>query len=408
MSCGGPLTAMVLAVVAALGAGCGGGDDSVGAPPEPWTGCRLEPSGPGPAGTADPDVEVIASDLEVPWGLTFLPNGDMLVTERPGRLRLISDGTVLPDPVLEISIPTPEPLFGDESFGFEGGLLDVLLHPEFADNRQFYLFSNVADAAGEPIGRVERYVLADDGTSATLDRVIIDDLPAGLHHQGGRMSIGPDGMLYVSVGAFEPAEAQNPDSLAGSLLRLDLDGGLPADNPTPGSPVFVSGIRNSQGYDWFDDDHIVMVDHGPSGIELDMPDLRGFDEVNVVTAGDNLGWPEIWGCDEGDGLVTPVLSWEDPVPPTGAIYYRGDLIPEWTNSFLFTTVGGDPGQHIHRVVFDSDDPRTVLSHETHLRHEFGRLRTIVADPDGALYVMTSNCDNRGECPPDRDVIVRLS
>ena len=111
-----------------------------------------------------------------------------------------------------------------------------------------------------------------------------------------------------------------------------------------------------------------------------------------------------------EGLVSPVLTWEEPVPPTGAVFYRGDLIPEWTGSFLFTTVGLDDrqsGRHLHRVVFDEGDPYTVLSHEVYLHNVYGRLRTIVSDAEGWLYVMTSNCDNRGTCPPEGDVILRI-
>ena len=146
-------------------------------------------------------------------------------------------------------------------------------------------------------------------------------------------------MLYVGVGACEPHDAQNPDTLAEELLRRDLKGGIPANNPDPDSYVFASGIRNTQGFDWFDDRHIVMVDHRPSCIELGRRDLRGWDEVNFVTAGNNLGWPTIWGCDAQEGLVSPVLTWEHTVLPSGAVFCRGDLISEWTDSFLFTTVG---------------------------------------------------------------------
>lgn len=381
--------------------------------------CQLVQGEPGPPGTVELGVEVIVDGLEIPWGLAILPSGDLLVTERPGRLRLIQEGEVIPEPVLEFGISMPDPLFEIDFLGSEGGLLGVLLHPEFDTNRQFYLFYNIDNADDVQIGRMERYVLSDNGRSATFDRVILDNLPAGLHHQGGRMQIGPDGMLYVGVGAYDPPEAQNPDTVAGKLLRMDLDGNIPADNPDPGSYIFVSGIRNTQGYDWFDDQHIVLVDHGPSGLELGRQDLSGYDEVNVVTAGDNLGWPRIWGCDAQEGLVSPVLAWEDAVPPTGALFYRGHLIPEWTNSFLITTVGlGDiptalgldsrpGGRHLHRVEFDNDDPYTILSHEVYLYNAYGRLRTIVSDADGWLYVMTSNCDNRGTCPPEGDKILRI-
>ncbi len=377
--------------------------------------CQLIQGEPGRAGEVKLHVEVIADGLEIPWGLVILPSGDLLVTERPGRVRLIQAGEIVLEPVLEFGVSILPPLGGHPIAGSEGGLLGLLLHPEFDTNRQFYIFYNIDNEDDLSVGRIERYVLSDDGRSATLDRLIIDDLPAGLHHQGGRMRLGPDGMLYVGVGAYDPPEAQNPDTLAGKLLRMDLEGGIPPDNPDPDSYIFVSGIRNTQGYDWFDDQHIVMVDHGPSGAELGRPDLAGFDEVNVVTAGDNLGWPRIWGCDTQEGLVSPVLAWEGSVPPTGATFYRGDLIPEWTDSFLFTTVGlierftgrAMHGRHLHRVVFDQNDPYTILDHEVYLRNDYGRLRTIVSDADGYLYVMTSNCDNRGECPPEGDMILRI-
>ena len=373
--------------------------------------CQLVRDEPGQRGEVELHVEVIADGLEIPWGLAILPGGDLLVTERPGRVRLIQDSEVVPEPVLEFGVSMPPPLYGLDLLGSEGGLLGVLLHPEFAANRLFYLFYNIDNEDGVQIGRIERYALSDDGRSAAFDRVILDDLPAGLHHQGGRMRLGPDGMLYVGVGAYEPHDAQDPGTLAGKLLRMDLEGGIPADNPNPDSYIFASGIRNTQGYDWYDDRHIVMIEHGPSGIELDMPNLRGYDEVNVVTAGDNLGWPRIWGCDAEEGLVRPVLTWEDPVPPTGGMFYRSDLIPDWTGSFLFTTVGLSDrpghGRHLHRVVFDRDDPYTVLTHEVYLQDAYGRLRTIVSDSDGWLYVMTSNCDNRGECPPQGDMILRI-
>ncbi len=377
--------------------------------------CQLVPGEPGQAGVTPLHVDVMAEGLEVPWGLAILPNGDMLVTERPGRVRLIQEGAVVPDPVLEFGVSILPPLFGNVLAGSEGGLLGILLHPEFDKNRLFYIFYNIDNADGVSVGRIERYALSEDGRSATLDRLIMDELPAGLHHQGGRMRIGPDRMLYVGIGAYDPPEAQNPGTPAGKLLRMDLDGGIPADNPDPDSYIFVSGIRNTQGYDWFDDRHIVMVDHGPSGFELNMPDLAGYDELNVATAGDNLGWPVIWGCATQEGMVSPVLMWEGSVPPTGATFYRGDLIPEWTDSFLFTTVGlnerftGRPmyGRHLHRVALDEDDPYAIVSHEVYLQNAYGRLRTIVEDADGYLYVMTSNCDNRGECPPEGDVILRI-
>jgi len=374
------------------------------ATPEPGAHeCTFVEGPPAPLGETPLQVDVIANGLEVPWGLALLPDGDMLVTERPGRLRLIADGQLVGEPVLVVDVSIPPPLFGVDTLVSEGGLLGVLLHPDFEQNRLFYLFSN-ANKEGAEISRIDRFVLADDARSAAFERNIIDDLPAGVHHQGGRMHLGPDGLLYVGVGAWEPERAQDLDDLSGKLLRMGLDG----ETPT----VFASGVRNTQGFDWFDGEHVVMVDHGPSGLELNLPDLRGRDEINVVRAGENLGWPRVWGCDTAPGLVQPVVSFDVSVPPTGATIYRGDLFAEWKNSLLMTSVGGaagrSSGRHLQRVEFADGDPYTVVSREVYLPDEFGRLRTVVEAPDGSLYVMTSNCDDRGVCPSVGDRILRIT
>jgi glucose/arabinose dehydrogenase len=254
--------------------------------------------------------------------------------------------------------------------------------------------------------------LAEDDASATLAQVILDDIPAGGHHQGGRMRIGPDGLLYVGVGAFEPSVAQDPNSLAGKLLRMNLDGSIPADNPDAESLVFISGIRNTQGYDWFDEGNLLIMDHGPTGLELDMPDLQGLDEFNVAQAGDNLGWVSIWGCAQGEGLVEPVMVWDTAVPPAGATVYTGTAIPEWTGSFMVASLGGSApllgdGRHLHRIELNPDNPYIVEQHEVYLQSTYERLRTVAMGNDGHLYLTTSNCDGRGTCPPEGDLVLRI-
>lgn len=369
--------------------------------------CTLIEDGPGPDGPLTLRVEEVARGLEVPWGLGFLPNGDLLVTERPGRLRLIRDGQLLDDPLVTVEVADV-----DVQFGFEGGLLGVLIHPDFAQNRQFYLYFTATKADDTVVNRVLAYTLSEDGLAAALDHVVLDDVPAGGHHQGGRMQISPDGKLFVGVGAYEPALAQDPASVAGKLLRLNLDGSIPDDNPTPGSAVFASGIRNTQGYDWFDDDTLLVMDHGPSGIELGQPDLRGHDEFNIVRAGDNLGWPRVYGCDEAEGLTAPRLVWKTAVPPAGAAIYTGSAIPEWRGSFMMASlgvsvVGPTHGHHLHRIALDPADPAQVTAREVYLRGTYGRLRTVAMGLDGHLYVTTSNCDGRGSCPPEGDRILRI-
>ena len=351
--------------------------------------CVLSDDGFGPVGTVDVRAEEVVSGLRVPWGLAFLPNGDLLVTERAGRLRLVQGGALVEQPVATL----------ETADSAEGGLLGLALHPDFADNRLFYLYVTAADG-----NRVERWTLSDDGTSAERERIVFDGIAASKYHNGGRLRFGPDGMLYVGTGdARDPERSRDAATPNGALLRLTPDGDIPADNPTPGSPVFVSGIRNTQGWDWPDPSDastLWITDHGPSGDT----GRRGHDEVNVARAGDDLGWPTVYGCEEQAGLVTPVLTWENAAPPGGAAVYTGTAIPEWQGSLLVGTLGS---RHLHRVQIENG---RVTAHEGYFSGDdgFGRLREVMMGPDSALYVTTSNCDGRGSCPDTGDQILRIT
>ncbi len=372
------------------------------------TGCRSTPKaerctyvedGFGPAGTVPVRAETVVEGLEVPWSLAFLPPsaegraGDVLVTERPGRLRLVRDGALVPQPLATIEVDP----------GGEGGLQGLALHPDFASTRQFFLYFT-AQKDGEKVNRLERWVLSEDRRSALFEKRLMDDLPGARFHHGGRIRIGPDRMLYVSVGdAREPALAQDLRSPAGAILRLGLEGEIPSDNPTPGSPIFISGVRNSQGFDWLSDDRLIVTDHGPSGDTLRF----GHDRVQVASAGENLGWPETYGCEVKAGYVPAIISWKSAAPPGGAAIYRGDAIPEWKGSLLIGTL---KSRHLQRVQL-SEDGTAVALHEVYLEGEppngLGRIREVVNGPDGHLWVTTSNCDGRGECGPNKDRIVRI-
>ncbi|HEV8675806.1 MAG TPA: PQQ-dependent sugar dehydrogenase [Methylomirabilota bacterium] len=354
-------------------------------------GCLLVERDYGPDGRVPIRVEAVVTGLEVPWALAFLPGGDLLVTERAGRIRRVANGRLQPEPVARISVE-----------GGEGGLLGLALHPGFAENRLFFIYFTVRKA-GAAVNRVERWKLATDGRSAERERLILDDIPAARFHDGGRLRIGPDGMLYVGTGdAGEPARAQDRESLAGKLLRLTPEGRVPPDNPFPGSPVFLWGIRNTQGFDWLDADTLVVTDHGPSG-ELGR---SGHDEVNVARKGANLGWPTVYGCQQSAGMVAPRLTWTRAAPPGGAALYTGQNIAGWRGSLLIGTLGS---RHLHRVVaFQAGR----VEHEVYLRGDppdgYGRLRDVIMGPDGHLYVTTSNCDGRGRCPRDGDKVLRLT
>jgi glucose/arabinose dehydrogenase len=380
----------------------------------PREACELVPatSADGTPGTLALKVEVVAQGLEIPWGLAWLSNGDMLITERPGRLRRIRGGQLESTPVLEVDVAIIS-ILEELGLGSEGGLLGVLLHPDFDANRLFYLYYTARRADNALINRLGLYKMSEDGSNATFERFLLDDIPGGIHHQGGRMQIGPDGKLYVGVGAYDPGLAQKPDELAGKLLRLNVDGTVPNDNPTPGSFVFLTGIRNTQGYDWFDRNHLFVMDHGPTSVDPGVPE-KGWDEFNVARAGENLGWPEVLGCNTAAGVTEPALVWERSLPPGGAAIYRGTAIPEWKGSFLVATLGlagSGEGEHLHRIQVSPDNPYSVQKHEVYLKGEYGRLRTVAMGPDGHLYLTTSNCDSRGaasgRCLDGGDKVLRI-
>jgi aldose sugar dehydrogenase len=351
--------------------------------------CNVIRDGYGPPGATSARAETVVAGLDVPWGLAFLPDGSMLVTERPGRVRMVREGKLVEEPVAVIDVDDDE----------EGGLLGIAVDPDFTENRRFYVYATQRTGGGKE-NRVLRYELSIASATAKFDRVVVDGIPSAQYHDGGRLRFGPDAKLYVGTGdARTPSRSQDLDSLGGKILRLETDGEIPSDNPWPDRAVFLRGIRNTQGFDWIDAETLFVTDHGPS-YEFG---LQGHDEVNVAKAGDNLGWPVIYACGSRDGMVSPVLTWEQAVPPGGAAVYTGDRFPEWKGSLL---VGTLRSRHLHRVALD---PATgaVATHEVYFDDELGRLRDVVMGPDGELYVTTSNCDGRGNCPDEKDRILRI-
>lgn len=353
--------------------------------------CTLVENSSSPQGKVNVRVEEVVTGLEVPWGIAFLPNRDMLVTERPGRVRLVQSGKLVQKPVATI----------DVTGSGEDGLLGIATHPNFAENRLFYVYYT-ADRNGSQVNRVERWRLSENGLNASQDKIILDNIPVAQYHNGGRIRFGPDGMLYIGTGdARKPQSSQDVNSLAGKILRVTPDGQVPQDNPFPGNPVYITGIRNTQGFDWRDASTLLVTDHGPSG-ELGR---SGHDKVSVAKAGDNLGWPTIYRCESGEGLVTPSIVWREATPPGGAAIYTGNAIPEWKGSLMIATLRSE---HLERVTFNAQSPQQVEVREVYLQGKQGRLREAIMGPDGELYVTTSNCDGRGSCPSPQDKILRIT
>jgi len=336
------------------------------------------------------EVRTFVPGLEVPWSMAFTSPDRLLVTERPGRVRVVEKGRLI-----EKSLA----VLADVEASGESGLMGVALAPDYTRSRELFL-CYAYDAHGGTTVRVVRF--RDDGSGLSDQKVLIEGIPAAQYHAGCRLRFGPDAKLYVTTGdATTGTIAQDLQSLGGKTLRLNADGTIPADNPFPGSPVFSYGHRNSQGLDWDPKSGLLVeTEHGPSG--FDGP--GGGDEVNIVEAGKNYGWPVVHHRASHEGMVSPILEYTPAVAPSGASFSRGDLLPTFRGDFFFATLRGE---RLIRVRFDPSNPRRVAETEELLSGAFGRLRDVVSGPDGALYVATSNRDGRGRPRPGDDRILRI-
>ncbi|MFN8058413.1 MAG: PQQ-dependent sugar dehydrogenase [Vicinamibacterales bacterium] len=328
-------------------------------------------------------VQIVAKNLELPWSLAWTPDGRLFFTERPGRVRVYQNGAVSPSPMLTL---------GDVFAQGEAGALGLTLHPDFATNRFVYLYYTARRDDGTPVNRVVRF--REVGNTLGEPLVVIDGIPAATIHDGGRVKFGPDRKLYITAGDAADAQRYPQDlaALAGKILRLNEDGSVPADNPFR-SPVYSYGHRNPQGLDWHPTTgDLWETEHGNVGN----------DEVNMIQAGQNYGWPLIEGAATRAGMVSPLLTFTPSVAPSGASFYTGSQVPGFKNNFFFGCLGG---AHIHRVQFDPTNLRRVISHEKLLENKFSRIRDIVNGPDGALYFCTSN--RAGTFTADDDRIGRI-
>lgn len=323
---------------------------------------------------------IVAQNLSTPWAIAFLPDGSILATERPGRVRFIGvDGKLVSNPIATLSQA--------KEIG-EGGLLGITLHPDFIQNHFVYLYYTYKSSGDKAFNRVVRMIY--ENKVLIDEKIIVDSIPGASNHNGGRIKFGPDGLLYVATGdAQNSSQAQNTTTLGGKILRV-TDEGTPAPGNPFGNPVFSYGHRNVQGLAWDGNGNLWATEHGRSGV------LSGLDELNFIESGKNYGWPDIQGDEKRDGMETPrknsgpSATWA----PSGAAFIG--------NSLFFA---GLRGQTLYEAVIENDQVTTV---KEHFKGEIGRIREVIAGPDGMLYITTSNRDGRGNPKDTDDVILRIN
>lgn len=326
----------------------------------------------------------VARGLTHPWSVAFLPNGDILVTERPGRLRIIRDGRL--DPMAVKGVPAV-------AHGGQGGLLDIAPHPRFAENRLLFLSYSGSGGGGRGT-EIARARLVEDRLVDLKTILVVRPKSGGGLHFGSRLVIGRDGHLYVTLGDRGDAQqAQDPGGLAGSVARVTEHGKAPPDNPFVGRPgarpeIYTYGHRNPQGLALHPETGQVWeAEHGP----------KGGDEINILRPGENYGWPVITygrgydGSKIGEGtsrpgMAQPVRYWVPSISPSGMAFYTGADFPSWRGNLF---LGALSGRALVRLELDG----ATVVREERLLEEFGeRIRDVRQGPDGRLYLLTDTSE----------------
>jgi glucose/arabinose dehydrogenase len=320
-------------------------------------------------------VLLVAQNLEVPWAIDIAKDGRIFFTERMGRIRIIdAQGKLIDEPAANIRVEQTA----------EGGLLGLALHPNFTENHFLYVYYTYANKS-KLYNKV--LMLREKENKIIESKVVIDSIPGAQVHDGGRIKFGPDGKLYISTGdATIPELAQNTKSLAGKILRLNSDGTIPNDNPFLGSPVYSYGHRNVQGMAWHSKTkQLYATEHGSSGN----------DEINIIKAGSNYGWP-LEECKGSGQFEASEFCFNPAIAPTGVTIPTNDKLG-YQNDLIFTTL---KGSHLRDIDLKSRTQSNILV-------GYGRLRDVIEAHDGSLFVLTSNKDGRGITQTNDDKILRL-
>lgn len=347
----------------------------------------------------DYEIKQVTNNLMIPWAIAFTSPDRMLITERPGRIRELT----LANNIWELKI-NPLITFPEVSANAEEGLMGLTKDPNYDNN--FYLYACLAYPKGNQI--VDKVIRFIDPISMSVENpqppqeILLDNIPAARYHAGCELTFGPDQKLYITTGdATDKQIAQDLDNLGGKILRMNPDGTIPIDNPFPNSLVYSYGHRNPQGIDFHPTTgQIWSTEHGPS--VFDGP--AGGDEINLIKAGRNYGWPLVSHEDKKDGTIAPKLLFTPAIAPGSLIVYDGEKIPQWSNNLIFAAL---KGEGLIRATINQE---TITSYELiDLKNlSPGRIREVIVGPDGNIYFTTSNQDGRGTLRTRDDKIYAIT
>jgi len=320
-------------------------------------------------------VEITAEGLEAPRSIDVAKDGRIFFTEQHGSIRVVDEnGTLLEEPVGDIKVENLQ----------EAGLLGLTLHPNFTQNHLFYVYFTYSNDTG----LFNRVLMLEENKNKIIDsRTILDGIPGSEFRDGGRIKFGPDGKLYVSTGDTSiPELSQDLNSLAGKILRINEDGTIPQDNPFSNSFVYAYGFRNVQGLAWDPEKgQLYASDQGGAGN----------DEINLVSAGKNYGWPNEQ-CNGSNENTRPFLCFNPSLEPSGITFASSNKLG-YKNHLIVATL---KGSLLREIDLKTSSQNTILV-------GYGRLADVVESRDGSIFVLTSNTDGRGLPQQGDDKILRL-
>jgi aldose sugar dehydrogenase len=321
-------------------------------------------------------VQILATNLEQPWAID-LADDRIFITEKSGNIRVVQSDLLLEEPLATLRTADI----------FDGGLLGLTTHPDFKNNHFLYVYFTY-----EEDGNLWNKILkiTENDNKINDATIILDKIPGSRFSNGGVLKFGPDNKLYAATGAGSDSShnAQNLDSLAGKILRLNDDGTIPSDNPFSNSPVFSYGHSNPKGMAWNNSGSLYVTEWGPTKN----------DEINLVEAGKNYGWPD-QQCSGSDNFVNAIACFDPSIEPGGIVFYSGNQF-EFKSEMIMASM---KPENLDRMTISNEG----IEYQKSILSGLGRIRDVTEGPDGYLYIITSNTDGKAFPDRDDDKLVRI-